>query len=63
MRYTINLDCKTHHISKDGSFPILLRVSLNGKQDYFNTGQRMNSNHYDRESKEVKHFQAQKLIN
>ena len=54
MRYTINLDCKTHHISKDGSFPILLRVSLNGKQDYFNTGQRMNSNHYDRESKEVK---------
>jgi site-specific recombinase XerD len=54
MRYTINLDCKTHHISKDGSFPILLRVSLNGKQDYFNTGNRINFKHYDKENKEVK---------
>jgi integrase len=54
MRYTINLDCKTHHISKDGSFPILLRVSLNGEQDYFNTGNRINFKHYDKENKEVK---------
>lgn len=54
MRYTINLDCKTHHISKDGSFPILLRVSLNGEQDYFNTGKRIDANHYDKEKKEVK---------
>lgn len=54
MRYTINLDCKTHHISKDGSFPILLRVSLNGEQDYFNTGNRINFKHYDSENKEVK---------
>ncbi len=54
MRYTINLDCKTHHISKDGSFPILLRVSLNGEQDYFNTGKRIDANHYDKGKKEVK---------
>jgi site-specific recombinase XerD len=54
MRYTINLDCKTHHISKDGSFPILLRVSLNGEKDYLNTGKRINFKHYDKENKEVK---------
>lgn len=54
MRYTINLDCKTHHISKDGSFPILLRVSLNGEQDYFNTGNRIDANHYDKEKNAVK---------
>jgi site-specific recombinase XerD len=54
MRYTINLDCKTHHVSKDGSFPILLRVTLNGEQDYLNTGKRINFNHYDKEKKEVK---------
>ena len=54
MRYTINLDCKTHYISKDGSFPILLRVSLNGVHDYFNTGNRINFKHYDRDNKEVK---------
>lgn len=54
MRHTINLDCKTHHTSKDGTFPILLRVSLNGEQDYFNIGKRIKDSHYDRESKEVK---------
>jgi len=54
MRHTINLDCKTHHVSKDGTFPILLRVSLNGEQDYFNIGKRIKDSHYDRESKEVK---------
>lgn len=54
MRYTINLDCKTHHISKDGTFPILLRVSLNGEQDYFNTGKRIKFEHYNKKNKEVK---------
>jgi integrase len=54
MRHTINLDCKTHHVSKDGTFPILLRVSLNGEQDYFNIGKRIKESHYDKVKKEVK---------
>ena len=54
MRYTINLDCKTHHVSKDGTFPILLRVSLNGEQDYFNIGKRIKDSHYDRAEKSIK---------
>jgi integrase len=54
MRHTINLDCKTHHVSKDGTFPILLRVSLNGEQDYFNIGKRIKDIHYDRVNKKVK---------
>lgn len=54
MRYTINLDCKTHHVSKDGTFPILLRVSLNGEQDYFNIGKRIKESHYDKVNKEVR---------
>jgi site-specific recombinase XerD/phage FluMu protein Com len=54
MRHTINLDCKTHHVSKDGTFPILLRVSLNGEQDYFNIGKRIKSSEYDKEKKAIK---------
>jgi integrase len=54
MRYTINLDCKTHHVGRDGKFPILLRISLNGKQDYINTGKRILEEHYDKEKKSIK---------
>jgi integrase len=62
MRYTINLDCKTHHVSKDKTFPILLRVSLNGKQDYFNIGKRINADHYDKNLKKVKTFKGSSAI-
>lgn len=54
MRHTINLDCKTHHVGKDESFPILLRVSINGEQGYFNTGHRIKAIHYDEKNKEVR---------
>ena len=54
MRHTINLDCKTHHVSKDGTFPILLRVSLNGEQDYFNIGKRIKESEYDKAKKAIK---------
>lgn len=54
MRHTINLDCKTHHVSKDGTFPILLRVSLNGEQDYFNIGKRIKETEYDKAKKTIK---------
>jgi integrase len=54
MRYTINFDCKTHHISKDKKIPILLRVSINGVHDYLNTGKRIKEIHYDKENKSVK---------
>lgn len=53
MRYTINLDCKTHYISRDGKFPILLRISLNGEHDYLNTGNRIKEAHYDKKTKSV----------
>ncbi len=62
MRHTINLDCKTHHISKDNSFPLLLRVSLNGEQDYFNTGRRVNAKHYDKKAKKIKKFKGSSSI-
>ncbi len=48
MRHSVKLDCKTHHISKDGTFPILLRLTLNGEQDYINIGKRINKNEYDK---------------
>ncbi|MBK7666658.1 MAG: phage integrase SAM-like domain-containing protein [Sphingobacteriaceae bacterium] len=54
MRYTINLDCKTHSIKKDGTFPISLRVSINGEHIYINTGRHIKDNHYDRVNKCVK---------
>lgn len=54
MRYTINLDIKTHYPRKDGTFPILLRVSINGEHVYINTGKYIKDNHYDRVNKCVK---------
>lgn len=54
MRYTINLDCKTHHVGKDKSFPILLRISINGAHDYLNTGKRIKEAHYDKQNKTIK---------
>lgn len=54
MSYTRNLDCKTHHVSKNGTIPILLRVSINGTHDYFNTGRRIKEAYYDKEKKIVK---------
>lgn len=54
MRYTISLDCKTNHVRKDGTFPILIRVSLNGKHHYINTGRRIKETQYDKGKKTVK---------
>lgn len=54
MRHRINLDCKTNHVAKDGTFPILLRVSINGEHSYFNIGSRIKDAQYDRETKSVK---------
>lgn len=54
MRYTVNLDCKTHYISKDGTIPLTLRVSVNGEHDYLNTGKRIKIDHYDIENKTIK---------
>ena len=54
MRYTVNLDCKTHYISKDGTVPLTLRVSINGEHDYLNTGRRIKVDHYDTENKTIK---------
>jgi integrase len=53
MRYSINLDCKTNYIGKDGCYPILLRVSLNGKHAYFNIGKRIKDTYYDRANKQL----------
>lgn len=54
MRYTINLDCKTHYVSRDKKIPILLRVSINGEHDYLNTGRRIKEVHYNKEEKSIK---------
>src|SRR4051812_5730139 len=54
MRYTVNLDCKTHYIKKDGTVPLTLRVSINGEHDYLNTGKHIKIEHYDAEAKALK---------
>jgi integrase len=54
MRYTINLDCKTHYVRKDGTIPLLLRVSINGEHDYINIGKKIKISQYDTENKCVK---------
>ncbi|HXB40120.1 MAG TPA: tyrosine-type recombinase/integrase [Bacteroidia bacterium] len=54
MRYKVTLDCKTNHVGKDGKFPILLRVYINGKHNYINIGERIKAEHYDKENNKVK---------
>ena len=54
MRYTVNLDCKTHHVDRNGEIPVLLRVSINGEHGYLNTGKKININYYDKEQKAIK---------
>jgi len=54
MRYTINLDCKTTYPKKDGTVPLLLRVSLNGQHIYVNLGRSIKLDHYDKVKKCVK---------
>ncbi len=54
MRYTISFDCKTHHVRKDGTVPMLLRVSINGEQIYLNLGKKIKESQYDKENKCVK---------
>jgi hypothetical protein len=54
MRYTISFDCKTHHVRKDGTVPMLLRVSINGEHAYLNLGKKIKASQYDAENKCVK---------
>ncbi len=53
MNYTINLDCKTHYVSKDQTVPILIRISLNGDHGYINTGRRIKISQYDVDKNQV----------
>jgi len=54
MRYTVNLDCKTLHVDRNNEVPILLRISINGKHCYLNTGKKIKVNQYDSKAKTVK---------
>ncbi len=54
MRYSINLDCKTSHIKKDGTIPLLLRVAINREHIYINLGKPIKATHYDKVGKCVK---------
>jgi integrase len=49
----ISLDCKTNHIRKDGKFPLLLRVSCNGKHIYINIGKSIGEKYYDKKNKQI----------
>jgi len=53
MEAKISLDCKTKHIKKDGTFPLLLRVAYNGKQIYINTGMSIQEKFYDKDKKKI----------
>jgi integrase len=50
----ISLDCKTNYISKDGKFPLLLRIACNSKQIYINIGKSIEEKFYDKKNKQIK---------
>lgn len=54
MEAKISLDCKTKHIGKKGTFPLLLRVAYNSKQIYINIGKPIRAEYYDVSKKRIK---------
>ena len=53
MKPKISLDCKTNHVGKDGTFPLLLRVTYNSEQIYINIGMSIQERFYNKDKKIV----------
>ena len=53
MKPKIRLDCKTKHVGKDGTFPLLLRVTYTSEQIYINIGMSIQEKFYDKGEKKV----------
>lgn len=54
MAHTVNLDCKTTHVDRNGQIPILLRISINGVHFYLNTKRKIFRKNYDSVNKKIK---------
>lgn len=54
MNITVNFECLTHHVSKDGTIPLSFRICINRKNHYLRTGARIKLGQYDKEAKQIK---------
>lgn len=54
MNITVNFECLTHHVSKDGTIPLSFRICINRKNHYLGIGQRIKVGQYDKEAKQIK---------
>lgn len=54
MNITVNFECLTHHVSKDGTIPLSFRICINRKNHYLRTGGRIKVGQYDKDAKQIK---------
>ena len=54
MNITVNFECLTHHVSKDGTIPLSFRICINRKNHYLGIGERIKLGQYDKEAKQIK---------
>jgi len=54
MNITVNFECKTDYVKKDGTIPLSFRITINRKNNYLKLGRRIQENHYDEKLKRIK---------
>ncbi|MCG8309721.1 MAG: Arm DNA-binding domain-containing protein, partial [Cytophagales bacterium] len=54
MNVSINFECRPGYVSKNGTIPLTLRVTLNRKNNYLNLGRKISVDQYDPKLKRIK---------
>ncbi len=54
MNVSINFECRPGYVSKNGTIPLTLRVTLNRKNNYLNLGRKISVDQYDSKLKRIK---------
>ncbi|MEO1050177.1 MAG: tyrosine-type recombinase/integrase [Bacteroidota bacterium] len=54
MNVSINFECRPGYVSKNGTIPLTLRITLNRKNNYLNLGRKISVDQYDPKLKRIK---------
>ncbi|GAA5040235.1 transposase [Marivirga lumbricoides] len=54
MNVSISFECKSGYISRNGTIPLTLRITINRKNNYLNLGRKINVDQYDPRLKRIK---------
>ena len=54
MNVSINFECRSGYVSRSGTIPLTLRVTINRKNNYLNLGRKIQAEQYDPKLKRIK---------